>query len=370
MGSGCFDTDPNEEILGAALTTMDDIRMESVPNCILCGRAGTPLYRKLPDRLFGMNGLFRINRCGHCRLLWLDPRPSAADLSKCYKTYYTHSEIAQDQKDPPPRPLASVRDALRVAILCGYYGYRHLSGQHLLCRLGPLMAKIPFLRYRAVYDDLRERFPHYRDSRDNLLIDIGCGHGDYLKRMKDLGWNVLGIEPDPVAAALTRQQGIPVVNGTLADAGLPEGTADQITLQHVIEHLPDPLAAVRECYRLLKKEGRLVIYTPNNQSLGHRSFGSSWYALDPPRHFFVFSPTSMALLFQASPFREWRIRTVSVSAAKIYDNSSLISKQGRIAGNVTAQPQRWRSIFASAESLLCLLGLPYGEEVEAIAYRC
>ena len=348
---------------------MGGIRMETFPNCVLCGNEGVSLYQEIPDRLFAVPGAFQIRQCEPCRLLWLDPRPTPDDLPKCYETYYTHSKIPSDQKEASARPLASVRDALRIAILCGYYGYRHLTGRHLLCSLGPLMAKIPFLRYRAVYDDLRERFPHYRNGHDNLLIDIGCGRGDYLKRMKDLGWNVLGVEPDPVAAAAARARGVPVITGTLADTGLPEGRADQVTLQHVIEHLTDPAAAIHECYRLLKKGGRLVIYTPNNGSLGHRIFGSSWYPLDPPRHLFVFSSGSMALLLQKSPFREPSIRTVSVSAAKIFDHSLRISKHGKIDENANVPPQGGRSAFASAEILLCLLGLPYGEEVEAIAYR-
>ena len=348
---------------------MDAVRMEAFPLCILCGAQGEPLYEDLPDRLFGVPGLFQVKQCRACHLVWLDPRPIPEDLSKCYEEYYTHSEILPVEKEPPRRPLTSIRDALRVAILCGYFGYRHLHDRHVLCRFGSLMAKIPFLKYRAVYDDLRERFPHYNKSQDNLLIDIGCGRGDYLKRMKDLGWNVLGVEPDPAAAALAKKRGIPVINGTLAEARLPEGAADQITMQHVIEHLPDPAAVVHECFKLLRKGGRLVIYTPNNESLGHRVFERSWFPLDSPRHLFVFSSRSMASLLKKSSFREWSIHTVSVSAAKIYDNSFLISKYLKIDGNIPVLLQRGRTTFTAKESILCRLGLPCGEEVEAIAYR-
>jgi SAM-dependent methyltransferase len=202
-----------------------------------------------------------------------------------------------------------------------------------------------------------------------LLIDIGCGRGDYLKRMKDLGWNVLGIEPDPASVVLAKKRGIPVVNGTLDEARLPEDTADQITMQHVIEHLPDPATAIHECFRLLRKGGRLVIYTPNNESLGSRVFQRSWLSLDPPRHLFVFSSRSMASLLKKSSFRKWSIHTVPVSAAKIYDNSFLISEYLKIDGNISVLPQRGRTTFAAKEALLCRLGMPYGEEIESIAYR-
>ena len=77
----------------------------------------------------------------------------------------------------------------------------------------------------------------------------------------------------------------------------------------------------------------------------------------------------MALLFKKSPFREGSVDTVSVSAAKIFDHSWRISKYGEIGEGTNVPPQRGRSAFATTESLLCLFGLLYGEEVETIAYR-
>jgi len=77
----------------------------------------------------------------------------------------------------------------------------------------------------------------------------------------------------------------------------------------------------------------------------------------------------MASLLKKSSFREWSIYTVSVSAAKIFDNSLLISKHLKIDGNIPVLPQRGRIAFAAKEALLCRLGMLYGEEIEAIAYR-
>jgi SAM-dependent methyltransferase len=342
---------------------MNAIRMESLPCCIICGDRGVQVCKDLPDKLFGVPGLFNFRYCNDCKLIWLDPRPVLEDIPRCYENYYTHVDIKEGTSGARERPLASLRDALRLAILCGYYGYHHLHEGHVLCRFGPILAKMPFLRYRAVYDDLRERFPHYCDESNALLVDVGCGRGDYLKRMQDLGWRVLGIEPDSNSAARAERRGIPVFTGTLEAAKLPEGSADHITMQHVIEHLPDPVTTINECFRILKKGGRLVIYTPNNESLGYRVFRESWLALDPPRHFFIFSSKCMALLFEKSSFKKYRINTVSVSARKIYDNSFLISRFKKIDGKEPVKQQRGRTLFALKETLLCYV------EIEAIAYK-
>lgn len=343
--------------------------MESFEECVFCGVGGERLYCRMKDRLFGVPGEFGFRRCQDCGLIWLDPRPIEEDISKCYERYYTHENVQENSTGGESRLFSKLRDALRQAILCGYYGYRHIYGEdRRLCRIGPLLAKVPLLRYRAVYDDMRERFPKYVEKENNLLIDIGCGRGDYLARMKRLGWNVLGVEPDLQSAALAREKGVPVLVGNLGNARIPDDAADQVTLQHVIEHLRDPAAGIRECHRILRKGGRVVIYTPNQESLGHRVFKNAWLHLDPPRHLFIFSERSMKRLIEKSPFREYSIKTIPTSAPNIFDSSILISREGRInKGKIPRQ--KGRQLFAWKEKLMCSLGRQQGEEIEAILIK-
>jgi len=345
---------------------MKSLQMEDNPNCYLCGKPGELLYQNLNDRLFGVVGQFNVKICKSCRLLWMDPRPSLRDIPKCYENYYTHEDPSDAQFYSNHRTLASLRDNLRSIILCGLYGYRHLHSRHHFCWLGPALANIPVLKRRATFD-LRERFLPYNNHKNGLILDIGCGRGDYLKQMKGLGWNVLGVEPDPVSAQLARSNGINIFNGTLGEAELDEESVDQVTMQHVIEHLIDPLAYVKECYRILKKGGRLVIYTPNLHSLGHRKFHKSWLALDPPRHLYVFSPQSLKSVFDRSPFRKYQISTSTHLAKQIYDSSIVISKHGSVKGNAT--PQKGRVLFSILERIFCLVGLNGGEDIEAVAWK-
>jgi 2-polyprenyl-3-methyl-5-hydroxy-6-metoxy-1,4-benzoquinol methylase len=206
------------------------------------------------------------------------------------------------------------------------------------------------------------------DRRDNLLVDVGCGRGDFLGRMKTLGWNVLGIEPDPVSAALAASRGIPVFRGTLNEAALPDAVADQVVMSHVLEHLYDPHSVINECFRILRPGGRLVILTPNNESLGHRLFNEDWPALDPPRHLFVYSGKSLDKILRESPFRQWSTRTASIMAKVIYDYG-LALRNSRTAVVRTAPHRKGRRIFGRVESLLCAMGWPVGEEIVVTARR-
>jgi len=58
--------------------------------------------------------------------------------------------------------------------------------------------------------------------------------------------------------------------GQFEDIGFGENSFDGITMIHVIEYLPDPQNTIRECCRILKPEGTLVVITPNSGSLGRK----------------------------------------------------------------------------------------------------
>jgi hypothetical protein len=61
----------------------------------------------------------------------------------------------------------------------------------------------------------------------------------------------------------------------------------------VLEHLPNPLAALHSTFRILKPGGQVSIATPNLNSVGHRHFGRHWLHLDPPRHLVLFDAATL-----------------------------------------------------------------------------
>ena len=67
------------------------IRTEAMPACYLCGARGEPLYDGLRDRLYGCPGEWGFLRCRSCGLVWLSPRPVAAEIHKAYMSYHTHA---------------------------------------------------------------------------------------------------------------------------------------------------------------------------------------------------------------------------------------------------------------------------------------
>lgn len=343
---------------------MNDIRMKSVEYCILCGAEGERMYSGLHDKLLTVEGAFGHRRCNRCELLWMDPQPIEEDIGKCYEEYFTHIEEPPYVSQVETSIIQRLKNAIRTNILCGHYGYKHLHQRHIFCGAGTFLRHIPIMGAAAAYG-WGNLMPHYDDVRESLVVDIGPGRGEYIEKLRRLGCNAIGVESDKMTCAMLKKKGVPVVSATLESACLASESVAFISMQHVIEHLPDSLRTIDECYRVLKPGGKLVVRTPNCISLGHKVFGSDWFALEAPRHLYIFSPRSIRLLSKKSRFMTCHVKTLCSTAKTIYDDSLIITKCKSLHG-ITITPQSGRHWFAFREHMLMAMGMPYGEELEAV----
>lgn len=160
-------------------------------------------------------------------------------------------------------------------------------------------------------------------------MDVGCGTGFYLNRMRKLGWQVTGLERDKDAARVaTERYGIRVVSEAVEESSLPPGRFDAITLNHVIEHVFNPIKVLRKCRELLRAGGSIVVRTPNLGGLGHQTFGKHWMALDPPRHLHLFNKEAIRTCAASAGLARKVLDTSSVEAPGIYDVSRVIQSSG------------------------------------------
>jgi len=96
------------------------------------------------------------------------------------------------------------------------------------------------------------------------LLDVGCGLGDFAGMARDEGWDVAATEISSYAAGdVSKKRGIEVKCGEVTDIDFGQQRFDAVTMWHVLEHMPDPLKALKKIHGLLKEEGLLVIEVPN-----------------------------------------------------------------------------------------------------------
>jgi SAM-dependent methyltransferase len=171
-----------------------------------------------------------------------------------------------------------------------------------------------FLRLNRRYG-LRKRCNAVAEMKPSggRLLDVGCATGVFLNGMRRTGkWEVFGVEPNASAADYARRRfGIEVHTGMLREAGYPDEHFDVVSLWHVIEHVLEPVADLREVRRILKPNGLLVLTTPNLDSFDARLFGRFWAGLETPRHLFVFSLSTLTRLLSGLGFELVRKRCIN-----------------------------------------------------------
>jgi len=357
MESNCQETIS----IGANLIPKNDeniILTEPKLECTLCGRQGKPLYSGLRDRLFGVPGEWALKKCSNtdCGLVWLDPAPCKGELWKAYATYYTH----QDNYIPAASSLKRAYQFVRDCYLSLKYGYFPGAKQSGFKWLGLLMYLFP--GRRADVDFSIMYLPNKPEGR---LLEIGCGSGSMLSYMSSLGWRAEGIDFDPAAVSNAQCKGLKVTLGSLGEQHFDGDLFDAIMISHVIEHVPDPLSLIEECYRILKPGGILSIVTPNIASIGSHLFGSSWLHLDPPRHLVLYNCGALQALAKKSGFADIKTGTTIRDAHALYWASYSISRHGAyIMGSMPGRPVKSLMLLLRLVEWLLIKIFPRrGEEI-------
>jgi 2-polyprenyl-3-methyl-5-hydroxy-6-metoxy-1,4-benzoquinol methylase len=298
----------------------EGVRVKDTRCCLLCGGEGEMLYSGLRDRLFSAPGSWSLIQCPKCQLVWLNPRPIPDDIGKLYSQYFTHQ-----MRDAPKIVLAGLRKSVKASILQYSFGYQMVGSSSILgsvlSRIGPL-------------EDIAGGNVRYlKASEKGRLLDVGCGNGIFLDQMRHLGWNVAGVEPDGEAVSVAYEKfGLEIFHGSLEEAKFPDGHFDAITMNHVIEHVLDPIGLLKECGRVLRQGGKLVVVTPNIKSLGRRMLSDAWLAWDPPRHLFLFSSQALRASAERAGLVIRELRTTAKGARWIWVASSLIKRDRMLIG--------------------------------------
>jgi len=116
-------------------------------------------------------------------------------------------------------------------------------------------------RIEVIFDD----FLGSEDLKNKSLLDGGCGTGLFTKKAIERGAEVISLDIAPKLVELTirKNPSAKGIEGSLLELPFEENTFDYVISSDVIEHTPDPLAAVKELIRVLKPGGKICITVPN-----------------------------------------------------------------------------------------------------------
>lgn len=251
--------------------------VETVETCVLCD--GT---RGVPDpRWRGFLELmppYDVLRCPACSLRWLSPRPNANGYAALYS------------------------DAM-------YFGG---AGASPTDYAGLAKARVDYMRSRIGHV---ERMTGKAGSLS--MLDYGAATGEFVRAAHDAGHACIGIElSDDARTAAEQKNGVHLLAAGHASE-LGDAQFDVVHMNHVLEHMPDPLAHLRWCARVLKSGGLLVSEVPNQFDndldrlrrllyIGGKRPQFDAYSL---HHTYFFTPMTMRMLLSKAGFEVVKLAT-------------------------------------------------------------
>jgi SAM-dependent methyltransferase len=154
-----------------------------------------------------------------------------------------------------------------------------------------------------------------RFAAGGALLDVGAAGGAFVSEAGRAGFRSRGIEPSPAFARHARDVlGVDVADGRLEDAELEPASLDAITMWHVLEHVPDPVAALRTSAAALRPGGVLVAEVPNLESAAFAIMGTTWTHLDPEVHLSQFTRATLVDALERAGLRVLATETVAIDA--------------------------------------------------------
>ncbi len=273
--------------------------------CNLCGAdAPRPFLRRQG---------FAVVSCAGCGLVYVNPRPDADSLTAHYNG--NESSRIQYYLDVEPADRRS---------------------------------------FGVLLERLERALP-----RKGELLDVGPNVGTLLLLARERGWSGRGVELNAEAARLCRERrGLDVRAGTLEAGPFPPQSFDAVVLSDVIEHLPDPLRALRAVRDLLRPGGACAISTPDISGWAARAL-----QVKPEEHLYYFTPETLrALLAKAGltleecrPFDRWHNLTAMTHSTTC---GGLLPRLGplfrlsrRVLGNVIVRLPLRENLLALARRM-------------------
>lgn len=221
-------------------------------SCGVCGADDAFLLFTSPDRRNpSATELFPVGRCRRCGHAYVTERPPASEIGRYYPADYSEHR----RTEAPSK--------------------RRRSKRHRNVTLAP----------------------------GDRVLDVGCGSGYDLLKLKDRGAELFGVEMNPAAAAQARANGITVFEGSAERADFPAAHFHQVTMNHCLEHFHDPKAALANVGRMTRPDGAVHVIFPTAQGAAFRLFRRHWFHLDVPRHLQFFTHDSFVRLARSCGLR-------------------------------------------------------------------
>jgi 2-polyprenyl-3-methyl-5-hydroxy-6-metoxy-1,4-benzoquinol methylase len=259
-------------------------------NCPLCESSEREsLYEVFDHEYKTTDDKFPLNKCKACDLIYLSPRPNLKSLDIIYPENYSNFHTG-DQEESYVRKISN-----------------KLQSRSLKKFIEKYVAKNKF-----------------------TVLDVGCGDGFILDRIKDVfpDSKTFGVEPNLIAARYASRRHN-VFEG-LIEKYKSSKKFDLIVSSHVVEHLEDPVGFIKKLNTFLKEDGVMIIDTPNIDCFQSKLFTKNWGGIHAPRHWTLFSIKTMAELAKKAGVKVLAIHELPINIYWIWSIHSWLYQKPKL----------------------------------------
>lgn len=241
----------------------ENSKIEFIELCPLCkSRKKERVYKKVFDYVFkSSQEYWTYYKCGSCKSIYAGKRIKEPFIHLAYNSYYTHKN-------------SNKRNNSLINSLKNLFRNFHISN-----KFSTVLNKVFFYCY-----------PFYRIiefKKKGTVLDVGCGTGELILKLKNHGLETLGLEIDPKACETAIKNNLDIINGSFEDLEKVNKEFDFVISSHVIEHVYNPDNFFKTIFLKTKKGGKIFLTLPCTESILLKIFQSRWRGLEAPRHLII-----------------------------------------------------------------------------------
>lgn len=192
------------------------------------------------------------------------------------------------------------------------------------------------IAYQPVLEYLRQHCPGPAS-----LLEIGCGSGAFLEFLRDDGgYDVEGVEIAPAAIPYQQAKGLKVHQHPIETLN-PGRTFDIVLMWSVLDHLADPLEAMRACYRAVKPGGILAVGNVNIDGFDHQMMGYDNFTFRPPGRVNYYNVKALCAHLRLAGFEITDVTTpgkLDVDMVRDYWNANPDRPRAPFLGSLLMEP--------------------------------
>lgn len=236
--------------------------------CKICGNESGNEMFYVKERMINKGDVFRYMKCGQCGALQLVDE--VENMSDYYTKTYGSWDISIYHKD---------NSIMRLA-------YRVFMNAIMTFPIKGFLSDILWSKYGSfmVLNGINI-------EKTDSILDVGCGSGHWLYILNICGFkNLTGVD----LYAPKSIYNIEFITGDIFQQSLNK--YDLITYHHSFEHINNPLETLQRTKDILKSNGKIIIRIPVMGGYAWDKYGTDWFQIDAPRHYFLHTVESMKFL--------------------------------------------------------------------------